>query len=148
MPTAVKIKWYWIRIDPADKWKAIEAKLKREQGQHEETTEEREAREKAEREANGRTGGTSHFFGAGLSLATQPCAWWFGHWSPTTTTLYVPGAGSLSPSLRPPLLVSRAPIFVASVQPDERLSTSLPAASSRTRAARARSRARTCTPSR
>ena len=32
---------------------AIEAQLKREQGQHEETAEEREAREKAEREANG-----------------------------------------------------------------------------------------------
>ena len=33
--------------------KAIEAQLKREQGQHEETDEEREAREQAEREANG-----------------------------------------------------------------------------------------------
>ena len=33
--------------------KAIEAQLKREQGQHEETAEEREAREKTEREANG-----------------------------------------------------------------------------------------------
>ena len=32
---------------------AIEAQIKREQGQHEETDEEREAREKAEREANG-----------------------------------------------------------------------------------------------
>ena len=32
---------------------AIDAQLKREQGQHEETAEEREAREKAEREANG-----------------------------------------------------------------------------------------------